>query len=314
MPLSYRMPAEPRPRLDVLVTGATGNQGGALARVLLERGHNVRGLTRDPGQDAAKRLSGLGVQMVKGDYEDGRSLESAMTDMDAVFLVCTPHEMGPDAEMRHGRQAIEVAKDVRPDHLVYSSVAGADRATGVPWFRSKAKIERMLRNTNLRWSVVRPTFFMDNFTSFWWLPVLRQDRLEMALPPDRPLQQVAVADIAAFTTLVLERGPHFYGETIEIAGDEEPGAQTARILSDATGRTIEYAQTEPEALGSKAEAAMYRWLREEGFRVNIPSLINDFPEVDWHSIEQWAGGQDWQHLLAYAAEGERRAESRRWEG
>src|SRR5437868_33217 len=116
-------------KLNVLVTGATGKQGGHLVRELLARGHTIRALTRRPESPAAAALADRGIRIVKGDFEDQGSLERAVRGVDTVFAMTTPLENGEKAEARAGINIVRAASAAGVAHLVYSSVAGADRAT-----------------------------------------------------------------------------------------------------------------------------------------------------------------------------------------
>ena len=124
-------------KLSVLVTGATGKQGGHLVRELLARGHSVRALTRKPESPAAAALAERGVTIVPGNFDDEGSLERAARGVDTVFAMSTPFEGGSKTETLEGINILRAASRVRVKHFVYSSVAGADRASGIPHFDSK---------------------------------------------------------------------------------------------------------------------------------------------------------------------------------
>jgi len=119
------------------VTGATGVQGGALARLLLDRGLPVRALTRNPSAPVAQALRDRGVEIVYADFDDQPSLEAAFRGSPAVFLMGTPFATDVDTELKQGVTAVDAAVTAGVPHLVFSSVAHADRATGVPHFDSK---------------------------------------------------------------------------------------------------------------------------------------------------------------------------------
>src|SRR6266852_486015 len=125
-------------KLTVLVTGATGKQGGHLVRALLARGHSIRALTRKPESPGAAALAARGVTIVTGDFEDQGSLERAARGVDTVFAMSTPFGSGATTETREGINIVRAASaaGVGISHLVYSSVAGADRVTGIPHFDS----------------------------------------------------------------------------------------------------------------------------------------------------------------------------------
>src|SRR6266849_6583692 len=183
-----------QPKL-VLVTGATGKQGGAVVEALLIRGHQVRALTRNSASSAANRLREQGVEIAVGDFTDHDSLVRAAHGADAVYAMSTPQEHGAKIEIAQGITITDAAKAAGVVHFVYSSVASANRATGVPHFDSKYAVERHLQASGVQYTIVAPVSFMENLLEPWFVPGLRQGKLAMALPATRALQQVAVADI-----------------------------------------------------------------------------------------------------------------------
>jgi uncharacterized protein YbjT (DUF2867 family) len=235
----------------VLVTGATGTQGGAVARALLERGQRVRALTRDPGKESAKLLAGLGAEVVAGDFDDAASLRRAAAGTSAVFAMGTPFEAGPQTEARQGVALVDAARQAGTGHIVYTSVASALDDTGIPHFESKAAVERHLAATEVPSTVIAPVAFLENLFAPWVAPGLAEGRYAFAMPSDVPLQQVATADIAAFASLVLERPERFAGQRIELASVQPTEEQLARALSRWLGREVVYAelQVDPTASG-----------------------------------------------------------------
>src|SRR5882757_9881217 len=125
----------------VLVTGATGSQGGAVAKLLLDHGHQVRAVTRQPDSPAAKALAARGVELVVGDLTDRPAMEAAARGVDAVFAMGTPYENGTAVEIQQGVTLADAAKAAGA-FLVYSSVSNADQKTGVPHFDSKYEVEK----------------------------------------------------------------------------------------------------------------------------------------------------------------------------
>jgi uncharacterized protein YbjT (DUF2867 family) len=287
----------PRP-ISVLVTGATGKQGGAVARALLDRGHDVRALTRDPSAPAARELAAHGASPVRGDFSDPASLESACQGCDAVFAMST-FEHGTAAETRQGIAIADAAERAGAKHLVYSSVAGASRRTGIPHFDSKHEVERHVATLGIPWTIVAPVFFMENWVTAF-LPSVREGRLAVPLPARRKLQQVAVRDVGAFARVALERRSELEGKRVELAGDDLSGAETARTLAQVSGRKIGFREVPLEELHRTSEdsARMFEWFAEIGYQVDLAALRRDFPEVGWHDLRSWAREQDWTVLEA----------------
>ena len=211
----------------VLVTGVTGKQGGAVARALIAKGHRVRGMTRNVESDAARAVAALGVDLVAGDFRDSDSLAAAVAGVDTVFAMGTPFEAGEDAEIAQGVALVDAAVDAEIDHFVYTSVASADKSTGIPHFDSKWEVEKHLASTALDWSVIAPVYFMENLFFGENLGALQNGSYPVPLPLDLSLQQVAVADIGAFGALVVDRKDDFVGRRVEIASDESTSAGCA---------------------------------------------------------------------------------------
>jgi len=288
--------------LNVLVTGATGKQGGHLVRELLARGHSIRALTRKPESAGAAALAARGVTIVTGDFEDQGSLERAARGVDTVFAMSTPFESGATTETREGINVVRAASAVGVSHLVYASVAGADRATGIPHFDSKFEVEQAIRRSGVPFTIVAPVFFMENFLADWMAAGIAKGSIAMALPATRRLQQIAVADIAQFNALVIERRGSFLGQRIDIASDEVTSATVAAAISAASGRRIEYAALPIDAVRQQNEdlARMFEWFDRVGYDADVVGLRLLYPEVDWHRFSNWAREQDWSAIAVLA--------------
>jgi uncharacterized protein YbjT (DUF2867 family) len=284
--------------ITVLVTGATGKQGGSVARLLLKQGHKVRAFTRNAQSPAAQELDRLGAELKVGDLEDRAEVGRAMQGADAVFAVATPFEAGMDAEVRQGVNLADAAEQAGVGHLVYSSVGSANRRTGIPHFDTKKKVEEHIEAIGVPYTIVAPVYFMENVFSLWTLPALRQGKLAIPLPPGRSLAQVALADVAGFAVLAMEQRDRFLGRRVDIASDDLPGLEAAAILSRVTGREIEYVQVPMAQVHQMSEdfAIMFEWFDAVGYSLDIQGLRRDYPEVGWHRYEDWAREQDWSVL------------------
>jgi uncharacterized protein YbjT (DUF2867 family) len=282
-------------KLNVLVTGATGKQGGHLVRELLARGHSVRALTRKPESPAAAELADRGVTIVSGNFDDEGSLERAARGVDTVFAMSTPFEGGAKTETNEGINIVRAAVRVRVKHLVYSSVAGADRATGIPHFDSKFEVEKEIRRSGVPFTIVAPVFFMDNFLAEWMAAGIAQGSIAIAVPATRRVQQIAVEDIAQFTALVIERRESFLGKRIDIASDELTLTTATAAISEASGRPIKYTAVPIAAARQQSEdlARMYEWFDRVGYDADIVGLRELYPEVNWHRFIDWAREQRW---------------------
>ena len=287
----------------VLVTGATGQQGGAVAHALIERGHSVRAFTRKPDGDAARRLAAAGAEIVTGDLADAGTVARAANGVDAMFLMGNTYEAGFDGEVRQGIVAADAAKAAGVGHLIYSSVADADKATGIPHFDSKYLVEKHVAGLGIPYTISAPVAFMENVVAPWSVGPLLKGVLAFALPPKRELQLISLADIGAFVAALVERRESVFGKRFDIAGDQLSGEQEATTLAHAMGRGISYQEIPLAAARQQnAEAAiMFEWFDRIGYDVDIAALHAAFPEVGWKSFADWARDFDWSALDRHAA-------------
>src|SRR5579862_4726718 len=219
-------------KLTVVVTGSTGNQGGALARSLLERGHEVRAVTRDTDSAKAMALAEAGATLVRASLEDKAALRQALEGASSLFAVTTPFAGGTEAETRQGISAADAAKAAGV-HLVFTSVGSANRQTGVPHFDSKYEVEKHIANIGVRATVLGPVYFMENL--YFGKEQLAKGTYATPLPPTRALAQVALADIGAVAVRVLEDPGRFTGKRFDLAGDDLTGNDVLAILTRVTG-------------------------------------------------------------------------------
>jgi uncharacterized protein YbjT (DUF2867 family) len=279
----------------ILVTGATGQQGGSLARILLQKKHKVYALTRSTQSPAAQHLKNKGAILVQGNLDDSDFLKRAIKDVDSIFLMGTPFEDGPEAETRRGKRVVDIAQEEKIEHLVYSSVANADKNTGIPHFESKHKIEQHIKSIKIPYTIIGPTFFMENLLG----PGLQQGQLALPLSSSTILQQSALENIAEFSALVLERRKPFLGRRIDITSDEITGERAAKILSNELGYTIRYVQIPFETVRESNEdmARMYEWYEKVGTGIDIPNLHQKYPEVNWRTFNDWVKSQNWNEII-----------------
>lgn len=277
----------------IFVTGATGRQGGATARVLLARGYRVRGLTRDASKPAAEALRAEGAEMVEGDLSDPGSIRPHLNGVDGVFAALNYWEAGYNGEVRQGRGLIDAAAEIGVSHFVYSSVASADRNTGIAHFESKWEIGQHLRSAGLAYTVFRPVAFMDDW---------EDERVSIAsgviaLPVDPmvPYQQVAVADIATFSAMAFDRPDDWIGRSIDLAGDDLPMLHVAEVFGRVTGRAVRYAQMRWKDCRTEFGedlSTMFRFYNDVGSAAEIPSLRRTHPGLK--TLEQYLRDRGWE--------------------
>jgi uncharacterized protein YbjT (DUF2867 family) len=278
----------------VLVTGATGQQGGAVARNLLERGFGVRALTRDPEKPEAKVLAERGAEVVRGDLEDRSSLDRALEGVYGVFSVQNFWEAGYEREIEQGKRLVDAAKAADVEHYVYSSVGSAHRETGIPHFDSKWEVEEHLRGSGVPFTILRPVFFMQNWEMFGKDQILG-GTLAQPLDPDKPFQMLAAADIGVFVALAFENPGEWIGREVELAGDEMTMPEVAGTFSRVVGREVSYYQVPwdqfEENAGEEA-TVMYRWFNDHGYEADIAALREEHPGLI--TFEEYLRTHDWE--------------------
>jgi uncharacterized protein YbjT (DUF2867 family) len=275
----------------ILVTGATGQQGGAVARALMNKGQKIRIMTRHT--EKAAGLAKAGAEVVKGDLTNEADLQAALRGIYGVFAMSTPFEAGMDAEVRQGVLLADAAKQAGVAHYVYTSVGSAHRHTGIPHFESKWEVEQHIAKIGLPATILRPVFFMENFTNF--AKPSPEGVLTMPMRPDRKLAMVAVRDIGEFGAAAFSRPKDFLGEAIDLAGDELTIPEAAALLTKVTGRSIrfqEFPLDQVEAAMGHDLATMFRWFNDVGYAVDVPGLKQKFG-IPLTSFTEWGKTVDW---------------------
>ncbi|WP_405793578.1 NmrA/HSCARG family protein [Streptomyces sp. NBC_01506] len=265
------------PDPTILVTGATGQQGGATVTHLLAAGRPVRALVRDPSAPAAKALAAAGAELRTGDLDDPDSLAAAVEGVHGVFGV-TPDDLDAEREIRRGRALVDAAASAGVAHFVFASVGGAERGTGIPYWESKWRIEGHLRASGLPATVLRPVRFMENHT-IPGLPVggIVDGVLIHLFAPDAPVQLIATTDIGAFAALAFARPRDYLGQALELAGDELTPERTVEMIAHSIGREVRYRQVPTDALGLTADAARTFATRRGIWQADIASLRGRHP-------------------------------------
>ena len=270
----------------ILVTGATGKQGGAVLRHLRDKGFPVRALTRHPDRPEARALVGHGTEVVAGDLDDRASVARALDGVYGVFSVQSRTEEGVEAEIRQGIALADAARRENVSHLVYSSVGSADQHTGVPHFDSKFQIEEHIRESGVPYTILRPVFFMEN-----WLGMragMEQGTLTLPLKPDTRLQMIAVDDIGAFVAMAFEFPGRWQGHALDIAGDELSMNQIVQALGRVLGEDLKYVQAPWDKFEQQAGqemTLMFKWFDNVGYHADISALRQQHPSL--MSFERW---------------------------
>ena len=284
----------------ILVTGATGKQGGAVARSLLDRGFRVRALTRDPHKWKAQALAEQGAEVVQGDMDERSAMDQALEGTYGVFSAQNFWETGYDREVKQGKTVADAAKAAGVEHFVYSSVGSAHRQTGIAHFESKWEVEEHVRESGLPYTIVRPAFFMQNWE--WMREYILGGTLAQPLDPDKPFQHVAVEDVGAFAAMAFEHPDEWIGREIDLAGDEQTMPEIAETFRRVIGKGVDYYQVPwdqfEEQMGEE-NAVMYRWFNDVGYEADIATLRQECPELT--TFEQYLRSHGWEGAEVPAA-------------
>ena len=277
----------------IVVTGATGKQGGAVARSLLGRGFRIRALTRNPQKPEAQALADRGAEVVQGDMQDRSAMERALEGAYGVFSVQNYWETGYDGEVQQGKTVADAAKAAGVEHFVYSSVGSAHRQTGLSHFESKWEVENHVRELDLRYTILRPVFLMQNWERMRGMVL--GGTLAQPLDPDKPFQQVAVEDIGAFAAIAFENPERWIGREVDLAGDEPTMPEIAETFGRVIGREVSYYQVPwdqfEEQMGEEI-TVQYRWLNDMGYEADIAALQQEYPDLT--TFERYLRAHGWE--------------------
>jgi uncharacterized protein YbjT (DUF2867 family) len=277
----------------ILVAGATGNQGGAAARSLLDKGFRVRAFTRNPQKPEAQALTERGAEVVQGDMDDRSDMNRVLEGAYGVFSVQNFWETGYDREVQQGKMVADAAKAAGVEHFVYSSVGSAHRQTGISHFDSKWEVEEHVRQIGLSYTILRPVFFMQNWEGM--RDHILGGTLAQPLDPDKAFQQVAVEDVGAFAAMAFEHPEEWIGREVDLAGDEQTMPEIAETFGRVAGKEIGYYQVPwdqfEEQMGEEY-AVMYRWFNDVGYEADITALRQKYPELT--TFERYLRSHGWE--------------------
>lgn len=280
----------------VLVTGATGRQGGAVIRHMLPKGWKLRALTRNPAGHEAQSLARRGVEIVHGDLEDPTSIARALQGVYGIYSVQDFWAVGAKREVQQGKNVAAAAKKAGVQHFVYSSVGGAERNTGIPHWESKWQVEQTIKDLALPATIIRPAAFMEMYYIDQVEVGILKGKFADPIRGDKPYQTIATDDIGAFVALAFDRPQEFKGKELEIAGSELTNLEAAKVFSRVLGKPVKF-QKLPLPLVrlvlGKEFYLMFRWFNESGFQADIPALRKRYPEVHLYTLEEWMRAEGW---------------------
>ena len=279
----------------IAVTGATGQQGGAVAQKLLADGWKIRALTRDLDKPAAQALASAGAQLVAGDMDSRSELDAAFEGAYGVFSVQNfwLPSVGYEGEIQQGRNVANAAKAANVRHLIYSSVGAAHRGMGQKHFESKWIIEQYIQSLDIPYTILRPAAFFENFN--WERASILNGKFNaIGLRPEKERQLIAVEDIAVFVALALANPQEYLGKTIELAGDALTESQLAETFANVIGRPVELSMPTEGGWGSEEEMnAMFNFFNGEAYDADIPALRKLRPGL--LTLEEYLRRNGWEN-------------------
>jgi uncharacterized protein YbjT (DUF2867 family) len=286
----------------ILVYGATGTQGSAVARQLLAAGQRIRVLVRDPHK--AERWRQAGAEIAIGDFLDRESLMAAHRGIERVFLHL-PLQYDFALYKTYGRNAVDAARSAGVKLLVFNTSSHAMAGTDVHVYQARCAVVDYLRASEVPNIVLRTTYYMDNFISPWMKPdILQKGIVAYPFPIDFKVSWISTDDAAAFSLAALNR-PDLAGSGFDIGGPEAlDGHDIAERFTNALGRPINYVAIAPDDYEQALAklfgpvvafeiTAQIRFLTKRPNAAVEMSATARLFSVEQLPLEQWIKKQDW---------------------
>lgn len=275
----------------IVVTGATGRQGGAVARHLLRDGWHVRALTRNPQSTRARALTALGAEVVRGNMNDPASLQPVFKGAYGVYSVQTPYPHGSEAEVRQGKNVAEVAREAGVQHVVYGSAGFGRKGTGIPSWESKLQIEEHMHALGLALTVLRPTAFMELMTDRTFFPALTTwQTMPILMGPSHRVGWLCTDDLGAIAAKVFANPDQFVGKDLKLASDRKSIDECRTIYRSVMGKNPPHLPIPAWMFArfgfvGKDLTAMWRWLRMDETSIDPETTRSILPGA--LSVEAW---------------------------
>ena len=283
----------------IAVFGATGNQGGPVARALLQNGFHVRAVTRNPSSEKGQALKAAGAEVVKGDLDDAESLKTAVQGAYGVFYMTTvlmkDHATAFQREIKQGKAVADACKAASTQHVIFSGLDAVKEKTGksCPHYDSKAVVEKYLDEIGVPNTSVRYPFYFENFLSFY--PPTKQDdgTYAVTLPMDGPMDAMSVADGAHIVTAAFRNPQDYVGKKVGLSADKKPVSDYTASISSVTGKTVRYNQISFDEYRKQGShpvvddlAAMFEYFSYGGPSYDVEFTRGVYPGV--LTFQQWA--------------------------
>jgi uncharacterized protein YbjT (DUF2867 family) len=278
----------------ILIFGATGQQGGALAQLCLaDKGYEVFAATRNPDSAKSKALVDAGAKCVKADMMNPETLDAALAESkaDAVFLVT---DNGGKDETLQGTNVVDavIRCGEQVKFLVFTSVADCDRVSpAVKHFITKLKIEEHMKKelpkTSTKFGILRPVYFLENGDNAQYAP-LTKGSIKVMMDIKCKVKMVSVVDIGKAAKVFFENPEKYNGVTLDCASCEYSGVELAQILSEVSGVPCQAGPMMPKCVMAcilKDLNAMCNYFEDEGYQSDIAKFKEIVPDtMDWRAF------------------------------
>ena len=273
----------------IAVLGATGLQGGAVARQLLDEGWQVRALTRNPDHKKVRSVAALKAEIVQADMNDPRSLERAFDGAYGVFSVQNHHISGYDGEVAQGRNVTDVASRMGIRHVVYGAAGLGTKGTGVGSWDVKVEIAQYMRDRDLPVTILRPMAFMELMTASKFFPAASSWHvMPKLMGRARPVGWLAVDDLGVIAAKVFSDPDHFIGRDLALTTDVRSIDECRRVWRETRGRPPRRFPMPVwlfERFVGTDETTMWRWLASNEIDLNTQPALELHPEA--LSVQEW---------------------------
>lgn len=266
---------------SILVIGATGKQGNAVVNTLLEDGWQVRAFTRNKNNEKLLALNHKHLTIFEGDLSNQADLTEAMKGQYGVYSVQPIIPNDTQEELRQGQMIIETAEREGVDYVVYSTAGGVNRDRTGPHFEALAKIEHTLMDSSLNYTIIKPSFFMDNFLR---ITTVEADRIYIPkfIAPEVKFAMISSVDIARIAANIFKDTQRYNHQAIEIASDRLTLNEVVDIFSETTLKKTEIKGT------FTSQTAEKDWLEQKGYQIDFDQMDQINPErlklSDWIQI------------------------------
>lgn len=273
----------------IFVTGGTGNQGGAVAKNLLQNGFSVKVLTRNPESVNAQNLKKLNAEIIKGDLDMPDSFSDHLKDVDGIFSVQALSNV--KKEIKQGIALADLAKELTIKHLVYTSVVSAEMHTGIPHFESKLVIENHIKSIGIPYTIIRPSELFENFLIPMVKKGILKGKLTSPFTKDVLHQYTSADDVGKTSVKIFSDPDRYIGGTVTLATDEMDLNKTVEIFSEVLGKPVKY-QHLPlfivRLIMGKDLYMMFNYINKNGgdFIKDIDAIKNENPNLT--GLREWA--------------------------